>query len=72
MDSLAQNILNIAFLNTHGQSGLQISKQKNIEDFIRRNNVDILHCQEINIDENSFSSCSLISSDYYIVSNNAI
>ena len=71
MDSLARNNLKIAFMNIHGQSGLNDSKEKQIEDFLQRNNVDILHCQEINIDENSFNSCNFISSNYYIISNNA-
>ena len=53
------NILIQAFLNVHGQTGLPVTKQKQIEDFIHRNKIDILHCQEINIDEDSFSQCKL-------------
>ena len=36
------------------------------------NKLDILHCQEINIDENSFSQCNFISANYNIFSNNAL
>ena len=67
-----QNNLKIAFINIHGQSGLTSVKEKQIEDFVRKNNVDVIHCQEINIDENSFSCCNFISSNYYILSNNAL
>ena len=49
----------VAYLNIHGQSGLSNSKQKQIEDFIKLNDIDILNCQEINIEENSFKSCPL-------------
>ena len=66
------NNLIIAFINIHGQSGLSVSKQKQIEEFLKRKNVDVLHCQEINIEEDSFSCCDFISSNYYILSNNAL
>ena len=62
----------LAFLNVHGQSGFNLAKQKQIEDFIRGKNIDILHCQEIHIDDECFSQCSYISSNYYIISNNAL
>ena len=66
------NVFIQAYLNIHGQTGLPVSKQKQIEDFIFRNKVDILHCQEINIDEDSFSQCSFLSTNYHIISNNAV
>ena len=66
------NNLRIAFINIHGQSGLNTAKENQIEAFVKRNNVDVLHCQEINIDENSFTSSDFISSNYYIISNNAL
>ena len=58
-------------MNIHGQSGLPITKQKQIEDFIRRNSIDILNCQEINIEEDTFSQCSFLSSNFTTISNNA-
>ena len=72
MDSSENNYFRIAFMNIHGQSGLSVTKEKQIEDFLQRNNVDVLHFQEINIGDNSFSCCSYISANYYIISNNAI
>ena len=58
MAGTVENSITLSFLNIHGQSGLSVIKQKQIEDFIRRNKVDILNCQEINIDEESFGQCS--------------
>ena len=49
-----------------------MTKQKQIEDFIRRNKVDVLHCQEINIDEDSFSQCNFITSNFSVLQNNAL
>ena len=34
------------------------------------NSLDILHCQEINIDEEGFKQCSYIVSNFSIISNN--
>ena len=69
---VGNNVLIQAFLNIHGQSGLNVAKQLQIEDFIRRNKVDILHCQEINIDDDSFSQCYYIKSNFNILPNNAV
>ena len=63
--------LTVASLNIRGQTGLDISKQKQIEAFIKINNVDILHCQEIEISELSFESCSFIASNFEIIPNNS-
>ena len=67
MDSNFRNTLTIAYLNIHGQSGLSVPKQKQIEDFLRNNDVDILHSQEINIEEDMFSQCHYLSSNYSII-----
>ena len=66
-----ENILKIAFMNIRGQTGLTNTKQLQIESFIIREKIDILHLQEINISEDSFSSCNTISSSFNIISNNA-
>ena len=66
-----ENILKIAYLNCHGQTGLSISKQLQIEDFIKQNKVDILHLQETFIEEDSFSQCKFISSNFNIIHNNS-
>ena len=41
------NSLNIAYMNVHGQSGLELSKELQIENFIKTYKIDILNCQEI-------------------------
>ena len=55
------NNIRIGFMNIHGQSGLTESKQAQIESFILKYRLDILNLQEINIDSESFTNCSLIS-----------
>ena len=65
------NILRIAIVNIHGQTGLNQSKQIQIETFLHHNNIDILHLQEINILEDTFSNSNFISSSYNILSNNS-
>ena len=65
-------ILTVAFINIRGQSGLTIQKQLQIESFIRYNKCDIINLQEINIDDESFSSCDFINSSYNIISNNSV
>ena len=67
-----ENVLKIGFMNIRGQTGLTSQKQLQIESFIIREKIDILHLQEINISDDSFSSCSEISSSYNIIANNAI
>ena len=42
-----------------------------IEDFLHDYDIDILHCQEINIDDDTFNDCNLITSSYNIISNNS-
>ena len=67
-----KNILTTAFINIRGQTGLPLSKQLQIEHFIRENNVDILHLQESNIEDDTFSECNLITSSYHIIVNNSL
>ena len=64
-------VLTIAYMNVRGQTGLDISKQLQIEHFVKTYKIDILNCQEINLLEDSFSSCSYINSTYDILSTNA-
>ena len=59
-------------MNIRGQTGLTISKQIQIESFIIREKIDILHLQEINITEDSFSTCNTINAGFSIISNNAV
>ena len=58
-------------MNIKGQTGLDTVKQVQIEHFMKLYDIDILHCQEVNIDSDSFSVCSFISSSYEIIPNNA-
>ena len=67
-----ENVLKLGFMNIRGQTGLTLAKQVQIESFIIRENIDVLHLQEINITEDSFSTCNTISSGFSIISNNAI
>ena len=61
----------VAYMNIRGQTGLDISKQKQIEAFISYHKPDILNLQEINILSDTFENCDLINSSYNIISNNA-
>ena len=65
------SILTVAYLNVRGQSGLTISKQKQIEAFTKYNKCDIVHLQEAHIEEETFSDCDFISSSYSIIPNNS-
>ena len=67
----SSEILSIGFVNIRGQSGLTSVKQAQIESFLQKQKLDVLHLQEINICENSFSNCNIISSSYNIISNNS-
>ena len=58
-------------MNIRGQTGLDVSKQLLIENFIKSYRIDILNCQEINVLEDSFSQCEYITSSYNIITNNA-
>ena len=68
----SSNYLTIAYLNILGQTGLNLAKQKQIQDFIKINRIDILHCQEKNIEEDSFLQCNFISSSFNIIQNNSV
>ena len=48
-DSINFNTINVAYLNIRGQTGLDITKQIQIEKFMKAFKIDILNCQEINI-----------------------
>ena len=63
--------INVATLNIQGQLSLNIAKQQQIQDFIKFNNLDILHLQEIEVSSDTFEMCSYISSTYNIIQNNS-
>ena len=64
-------ILTISYMNIHGQTKLPTVKQLQIEDFVKFNKIDILHMQECDIDEDTFSTCNFISSNFNLISNNS-
>ena len=66
-----ENILKISYLNIRGQTGLPFSKQSQIDDFVKHNDIDILHCQEIDIQEDTFNECSYLLASYNLVHNNS-
>ena len=72
MASTSRNILTIGYLNLRAQTGLPVSKQLQIEAFAKFNKCDILHLQEANIDEETFSSCGFLQNCYNIPENNSI
>ena len=64
-------VLSIGFINSRGQTGLNSSKQAQIESFVVKNKIDVLNLQEIHISDDSFSNSKIISSSYNIISNNS-
>ena len=66
-----ESTLRIAFLNVCGQSKLPVSKQIQIEDFIKHHKLDILHLQEVDVNDTTFESCPIISSSFTIIPNNS-
>ena len=69
--SPTDNYLTLAYMNIRGQTGLTEVKQVQIEHFLKFYKVDVLNCQEINVDNDSFKTCNFISSGYEIIPNNA-
>ena len=65
------NFINIAFMNLCGQTGLSISKQLQIQQFILENNIDICHLQESHVEEDTFSSCNYLASNFEVIVNNS-
>ena len=62
--------LNISFINCVGQSRFTMSKQLEIQRYIKKHNIDILHLQECKIDDDSFGECPFVRSNFNIFSNN--
>jgi exonuclease III len=66
-----ENTLVVAYLNCRGQTGFSESKQLQIESFIKCYNIDILHLQESNVEDSTFSQCKFIISNFNIIQNNS-
>ena len=58
-------------MNIKGQTKLSTEKQRQIEDFVKLYKLDILNMQEIEICDDTFAECNLISTSYNIISNNS-
>ena len=61
----------LAYLNCRGQTGFTESKPLQIENFMKCNNIDILHLQESHVEEDTFSQCSFIMSNLNLTQNNS-
>ena len=66
------NELNILYLNIFGQTKLPLEKQSQISDLIKFYHCDIVHLQEIDIEETTFQTCPFITNNYTIISNNSL
>ena len=64
-------VIIVAYLNCRGQTGFNISKQLQIETYLQNFNVDILHLQESRIEEDTFTQCNYLSSNYSVLQNNS-
>ena len=67
-----ESILSISYLNIRGQTGLNVDKKFQIEDFMKISKCDILHLQEANIENDTFSQCNYILSNFSVIANNAV
>ena len=61
----------VAYINCVGQSKFPIAKQLEIQSYVCKQGIDILHLQECRIYDNTFSQCGFLTSNYNIFSNNA-
>ena len=62
--------MKVAFLNTYGQSGLSNQKLLELENFIEYNRLDIVCLQETDIQDYTFSGCSILNRFNPIINNN--
>ena len=71
MDDSEQKSLVISYLNLRGQTGFPVQKQLQVEQFLKCNKCDILHLQEVQIEDETFKECDFIESKYSVIVNNA-
>ena len=67
-----KDILTISYLNIRGQTGFKLDKQFQVEEFLKQSKSDILHLQEIHMEDDSFEQCNYIKSSFSVISNNAV
>ena len=65
-----KNYLNVLFSNVRMQTGFGLEKQQEIESFIKRFNLDIVHLQEVHINDDTFLHCNFIRNNFNLVFNN--
>ena len=70
VNASSPSIINIAYINCVGQTKLTLSKQLEIQSYMKSHRVDILHLQECMIDNDSFGDCNYVRSNFNIFSNN--
>ena len=70
VNASSSSIINIAYINCVGQTKLTLSKQLEIQSYMKSHRVDILHLQECMIDNDSFGDCNYVRSNFNIFSNN--
>ena len=63
-------VITVAYVNCVGQSKFSVSKQLEIQSFVCSNNIDILHMQECRMDDDTFSQCGFLTSNFNLFSNN--
>ena len=57
-------------INVRGQTGFNLPKQLQIQDYLKQYQCDVLHLQEVHINEDSFSNCNYILNNYSVITNN--
>ena len=64
------NLVNILYLNTRGQTKFTLEKQLQSNDLVRYLKCDIVHLQETDMDENVFEHCHFIKNNFNVIINN--
>ena len=64
-------VITVAYVNCRGQTGFNVSKQLQIENYLQTFSIDILHLQESRIDADTFTQCNFLSSNYSVLQNNS-
>ena len=62
--------ITVAFINCVGQTKFPVSKQLEIQSNACTQNLDIIHLQDCKIDQDSFSKCGFLTSNFNIFVNN--
>ena len=63
--------LGVMYLNCRGQTGFTKTKQLIIESEAINKKLDVIHLQEVKIDDKSFESCDFLKNQFQIFANNS-